>query len=96
MELLTIIQIIIGSVLALFLPGYAWTRLIFYKTELGRIEILALSLGISIAILPLTIFYLNKFLGISINFTNLVLVALTLTLIPSIIWKIKKLFKLKD
>jgi len=52
------LRIVYGSLLVLFLPGYVITFLFFKKLDL--IERIALSFALSIAIVPLVIFYLNK------------------------------------
>lgn len=80
MPFLQALRIVFGSVYVLFLPGFILTYIFFPKTkelsfkhkEEGRIdwiERIALSFALSIAIVPLVVFYLNK-IGIKINFLN--------------------------
>lgn len=61
------LRIVFGSLFVLFLPGFVITYL-FFK-EIDVIERIALSFALSIAIVPLTIFYLNR-IGMKINFLN--------------------------
>jgi hypothetical protein len=48
-----------GSVFILFLPGYVTVRALFPKRELDDIESLALSIGLSLALVPLLTLVLN-------------------------------------
>ena len=45
----------------------------------------AISAGLSIAIVPLTVFYLNRFAGAPINFVNIIILIAVLTAMPLII-----------
>ncbi len=65
-----ILMIIAGAVFTLFLPGFAWSYVIFNKEDVDIIERIALSFGISIAVVPLVIFLLNKFTGMKITEIN--------------------------
>src|SRR3989344_1476567 len=66
-NLWTTIRAVFGSVLVLFVPGFVIVKL--YFKEIDIIERIALSFALSIAIVPLTVFYLNK-LGMRINTLN--------------------------
>ena len=72
----TFIRTILGLVMVLFLPGYALIAALFIeKDDLDGIERIALSFGLSIAVVPL--------LGLALNFTpfgiRLVPILITLT-----------------
>lgn len=71
------LRIVFGSTYVLFLPGFVLTY-VFFK-EIDWIERIALSFALSIATVPLILFYLNK-LGIKIN-----LLSSTLTILGIII-----------
>ncbi|MEA1985615.1 MAG: DUF1616 domain-containing protein [Euryarchaeota archaeon] len=73
---------ILGSIFVLFIPGFAWTFAFFEKNEIDAIERIALSFGLSIALVPLTIFYLNYLLHIKITALNSFVVIILLTAIP--------------
>ncbi|WP_370574866.1 DUF1616 domain-containing protein [Methanomethylovorans sp.] len=73
------IQMLAGSILVLFVPGLAWTYALFDKKEIDLLERVALSLGLSLAMVPLSLFYLYNLLGIRINLANSVSVVLLLT-----------------
>lgn len=95
MSLLEALRIVFGSLYVLFLPGFILTYIFFPKTkefnfkhqEKGRIdwiERIALSFALSIAIIPLLVFYLNK-IGVKINFLNSFLTILFVIIISLVI-----------
>jgi len=71
-------RIVFGSVYVLFLPGFIISFIFFGKTKefdskeeegIDWIERIALSFALSIAIVPLAVFYLNL-VGVRINLLN--------------------------
>jgi len=50
---------VLGAIFVLFLPGYTFIRALFPEKELDNIERAALSLGMSIALVPITGLILN-------------------------------------
>lgn len=86
MMILEILRAIIGFLLVLFIPGYAFTWALFpKKDEIDIIERIALSIGLSISTVVLSIFVLNIFFKIRINLINSLLTILILTFIFSAI-----------
>ena len=100
LDLISSFRIVFGSVYVLFLPGFLISYLFFPKTsELEKkgsidwIERIALSFALSIAVVPLFIFYLNL-LGLKITALNSVIVVLIIILLSlGIIFRKKKLEK---
>lgn len=90
MELLMLMRIFIGSVFVLFIPGFVWTYMFFNRNEIDMIERIALSFGLSIALVPLSVFYLNYLLGIKITLFNCSIIVVMLILIPAIWLEMKK------
>ncbi|MEK6855421.1 MAG: DUF1616 domain-containing protein [Nanoarchaeota archaeon] len=95
-------RIVFGSVYVLFLPGFILTYLFFPKTKefdsendsegaIDWIERIALSFALSIAIVPLVIFYLNL-IGLKINVLNSFLTILGIIIVCSgiLYWKNKR------
>ena len=80
LESLPGIRGILGLVLVFFLPGFAWT-LVFFR-QINVLERIALSFGLSIALVTLSIFALNKLIGIRITAVNSVLIIVFITVIP--------------
>jgi len=90
MELLMLIRIFIGSAFVLFIPGFVWTYVFFNRNEIDMIERIALSFGLSIALVPLAVFYLNYLLGIKITLVNCNIIVVMIILIPAIWLEMKK------
>jgi len=95
-------RIIFGSIYVLFLPGFIISYLFFPKTKefdseskekgaIDWIERIALSFALSIAIVPLAVFYLNL-IGVKINLLNSFLTILGIIVISLgvLYWKGKK------
>lgn len=72
---------VLGSIFVLFLPGYSLIRALFGKKELDNIERLALSVGLSLALVPMAGLLLNYTpWGIRTTPVTLTLLGLTLVL----------------
>jgi len=84
------LRILYGSLFVLFLPGYVITELFLKRKDV--IETIALSFALSIAIVPLAVFYLNK-MGMRINTVNSILTILGIIGISLIIKHRRKLYK---
>ncbi|MFC2003465.1 DUF1616 domain-containing protein [Chloroflexota bacterium] len=89
LESVPIIRAILGCILVFFLPGFAWT-LVFFK-QINVVERAALSLGLSIAIVTLSILALNKLAGIRVTGSNSVLIIIVVTIIPLAIYYLNRL-----
>lgn len=79
------LRYVFGSLLILFLPGYSLIEALYPKKELDDPTRLALSIGLSIAMVPLAALVLNYTLGIrllpvALSFAGLTLVFLFLAL----------------
>lgn len=71
---------ILGSMFVLWLPGYTFTKALFPKKELDNIERVALSIGMSLALVPIIGLLLNYTpWGIRLTPITISLLALTLT-----------------
>jgi uncharacterized membrane protein len=89
------LRIVYGSVYVLFLPGFLISYIFFPKTRpfdeeekekgsIDWIERIALSFALSIAIVPLAVFYLNL-IGLKINLLNSFLTILGILIISLVI-----------
>ena len=76
--MIEILRVILGSAFVLFLPGFVWSYVFFEKGKIDEIERLALSFGLSIALVPLAVFWLNWIFKVKINLINTSLVILGL------------------
>ncbi len=95
------LRIVFGSIYVLFIPGFIISYIFFPKTKesglkheekgaVDWIERIALSFALSIAIVPLAIFYFNL-VGIKINFINSFLTIAGIIVVACLIlvWKSK-------
>ncbi len=92
LERLPLIRAILGFILVFFLPGFAWT-LIFFK-RVNVIERIVLSFGLSIALVTLSILTLNVLLGIRITGLNSLLTITVLTIIPVMVYYLRRIRRL--
>ncbi|KCZ70619.1 Protein of unknown function (DUF1616) [Candidatus Methanoperedens nitroreducens] len=95
-DIVEIIRIIFGSVFVMFLPGFAWSFVFFAKEEIDWIERIALSFGLSIALVPLAVFWLNYLLGVKIGILNVSIVVLALTGAAAGTYRLKGKYTLDD
>ena len=88
---LPVIRAILGFVLVLFLPGFAWTLVFFRGRQLNIVERLALSFGLSIAVVTLSILALNIVVGVRITGLNAVLIIIVITVIPLVFYYLRRI-----
>ena len=88
-ESLSVIRGILGFILMFFIPGFAWT-LVFFR-QVNILERIALSFGLSIAVVTLSILVLNKLIGIRITGLNSVLIILVITVVPIVVYYLNRL-----
>ena len=89
--MLSVIQAIIGLPLVLFIPGYALSYAFFpKKKDLDLMERIVLSFGLSFALIPLVVFFMNKFLKIPITVYSSFSIIVAISLIGVIVWKKRK------
>ena len=94
LDKLPAIRAILGFILVFFLPGFAWT-LVFFK-QVNIIERIALSFGLSIAVVTLSILVLNVLIGVRITGLNSLLIIIVITIIPVAFYYLKRFTKGKD
>jgi uncharacterized membrane protein len=88
-ERLPIIRAILGFILVFFVPGFAWTLVFFSRLKI--IERIALSFGLSIALVTISIIVLSVLLGIRITGANSLLIIIVITVIALVIYSLKRL-----
>ena len=92
LERLPAIRAILGFILVFFLPGFAWTLIFFNRVNV--IERIVLSFGLSIALVTLSILALNVLLGIRITGLNSLMIITMLTIIPVVVYYLKRIRRL--
>ena len=85
------LRAILGLILVFFLPGFTWT-LVFFR-QVNILERLALSVGLSIAMVTLSILALHKIAGVTITGFNSVLIIIVVTIIPLVIYYLNRLIR---
>lgn len=80
-----VVRIIFGSIFVLFVPGFAWSYVFFDRGKIDVVERLALSFGLSIALVPITVFWFNWVFDIGITLINTCLIVCGITII-AIVW----------
>lgn len=83
------VRAVLGFILVFFLPGFAWTFVLFNKINI--VERTALAVGLSIATVTLAIIVLNVLLDVKITGTSALIVIIVLAIIPLGIHYLKKL-----
>jgi len=74
------VRYLLGSLFVLFLPGYSFIKAIFPTKDIDNIERIALSIGMSLALVPITGLLLN-YTPWGIRTTSITLSLLALTII---------------
>lgn len=82
MDILEVLRLLFGSIFILFMPGFAWSYVFFPRKNIDWIERVALSFGLSIALVPLAVFWVNFVFHVGIRLLNTSLVVCGLTAIP--------------
>lgn len=93
LERAPLIRAILGFILIFFLPGFAWTLVFFKGRQINVVERVVLSLGLSIAVVTLSILFMNVVAGIKINATNSVVIIIAIVIIPVVVYFLNKLLR---
>ncbi|OGO06482.1 MAG: hypothetical protein A2Y92_01495 [Chloroflexi bacterium RBG_13_57_8] len=80
-----------GSVIVFFVPGFAWTLVLFHK--INNVERIALSIGLSIAGVTLSVIVLNLLLQVRITGTNTLVTIGVITIVPLGVYLAKRLLR---
>lgn len=91
LEGLPIVRAILGFIFVFFLPGFVWTLVFFKGKQINVVERIALSFGLSIAVVTISLLSLNMLIGIKITGFNSVLIIMAVTLIPVVIYYLNRL-----
>ena len=90
MSILEVLRIFFGSVFILFMPGVAWSYIFFARKNIDWIERIALSFGLSIALVPIFVFWLNWLFQVKITLLNTFLIVCGLIAVPAVYILIKR------
>lgn len=84
LDSLPFIRALLAIVFVFCLPGFVWSLILFRHIEV--IERMALSLGLSIALVTLGLLFMNRLAKIRITGFNSALVIIVLTILPVAIY----------
>ena len=82
MSILEGLRLFFGGLFVLFVPGLAWSYVFFARKKIDWIERVALSFGLSIALVPLSVFWLNWLFDMKITLLSIATIVSVLTIIP--------------
>ena len=88
-------RMIFGLIFILFVPGFSWSYLLFKRDRIDWVERIALSVGISIALVPLAVLWFNFLFGMGISLLSVSLLVCFLTVIPLVYFRINRYLKRK-
>ncbi|HEY82020.1 MAG TPA: DUF1616 domain-containing protein [Dehalococcoidia bacterium] len=88
LDRLPAIRAFLAFILVFLLPGFAWTLILFRGINI--LERIALSFGLSIALVTLSLLALNLLFGVRITGLNALLVIAVVTIIPVAFHYLKK------
>ena len=91
LERLPIIRAILGFILVFFLPGFAWT-LVFFR-QISVLERAVFSFALSIVVVTLSIFFVNRLIGIRITGFSSALVIIAVTILPVTAYYLNRLIR---
>jgi uncharacterized membrane protein len=91
---LAIPRAVLAVILVFFAPGFAWTLVLFRKLDVP--ERLALSIGLSIALVTLSILVSNAVFKVALSGLSGLIIILFLTAIPLICYGIRRLLQKKN
>ncbi len=89
-----VLRAIVGVIIVFFVPGFAWTLALFHK--INNVERIALSIGISIATVTLSVLALNLIFQVKITGTNALITIIVITAIGLAVYLARRLIKRKS
>jgi len=96
MAILDGLRLFFGGLFVLFLPGLAWSYVFFARKNIDWIERVALSFGLSIALVPLCVFWLNWLFHMKITLLNTSLTVCGLIIIAGVYILARRSSRAKD
>ncbi len=94
LESLSIIRAMLGFILVLFLPGFTWT-LVFFK-QIRVIERVVISFGLSMVVVTLSLFLMNRLIGVRITGLNSVMIIMVVTIVPVMVHYLNRLIRRRE
>ena len=90
------LRAIVAVVLIFFMPGFAWSFVFFSSEQVNKLERFVLSIGLSIALVTVSMYALNLALDVKVTGTNAVLDILAMTFVAIVFYYARKHLKLSN
>ncbi len=88
------LRAIVAVVLIFFMPGFAWSFVFFSSEQVNKLERFVLSIGLSIALVTLSMYALNLALDVKVTGTNAVIDIFIITFVAIAFYFARKHIKL--
>ena len=85
MGALDILRAVFAGLLILLLPGLAWSFVLLHKRTITWLERVVASVGLSMALLVVTLFVANRFFRVSINLRSSAVIVLLLVTVALLV-----------
>ena len=96
MDILEILRMVFSGLFVLFVPGFIWGYVFFPGRNIDWIERVAISIGLSIAMVTLCVLCLNWLFEMKITLLNLSLTVCGLTVVPGVYIVFRKFLRRKQ
>ena len=93
MSILDGLRLFFGAIFILLLPGLVWSFVFFNRRGVEWIERIAISFGLSIVVVTLSLFLVNRLIGVRITGFNSVMVIILVTILPVIAYYLNRLIR---
>jgi uncharacterized membrane protein len=84
------VRVVLGGLFILFVPGFAWTLILYPRDRISLIERMVYSIALSIALISIAFFFCNRFLGIGINMLNSFFIVAFLIILAPVYAQLRK------
>jgi uncharacterized membrane protein len=90
------LKIFFGTIFILFVPGFVWSFVFVFKREIDWLERIVLSFGLSIAMVSLSILWLNWLFHVRMTLLNISIIVCALIVMPTVYILIRRPSLRKD
>lgn len=89
MFVIEILRVAVALCFMLLLPGYFWSKVLFFGEDMNALERIVHSIFLSIALISASFFFANLWFKIPINLFSSTVIITILTAIPLIILRLR-------
>ncbi len=92
MSALDLLRIVFGGLFILFVPGLSWSYVFFARKNIDWMERAALAFGLSIALVPIVVFWLYFIFHLKITLLSTCLTVSGLTVLAVVVVLVRRKF----